>query len=1071
VSDGSLTASDTFTVTINNVNDAPVVTVPGTQTVSVVTTGTTAQRTLTFSTLNAVSVTDPDSGTNNIAVTVSVDAGGTVAANATTGVTQSGSATALTLTGSQAAVRTALGTLRYISNTNFFGTSTITVLANDNGNSGSGGAMTDSKTITVNVNAAPTISGLAPTITVNEDGTTSTTFAIADDDGTVANIVTTATSSRPGLIANPTVSGTGATRTITLTPVGDQNSLRAGGDSTITITATDAVGGTVLGTFTLHVNQVNDAPVVTVPAAAQTGNEDGSITIASPNAISFTDIDAAGAENPSGAFLVTLGANSGAAITVNGTAGLGALTGNGTSNVSFTANLADANAALNGLTLRLPADQSTSTPGTLTVTVNDQGNGGTPANLQDTDTVSFVFNPVNDAPVQTNASGLVTLTTNTTRTGLHVDVADIDAGTTPVTLTLNSTQGTITLNTTTGLTFVTGTGTGDATIVATGTVAAVDAALDNFNFTPTTNFTGDARVEITTNDNGATGSGGALSATSNIFTTFTAIANTAPTISDIADTTVMEDSVAGPLSFTISDTQTSADNLNVTVTGGSAITATASLGGTAGNRTVTVTPAANFTGPVTFTVTVGDGSLTVMDSFTVTFTAVNDAPTLAAISDVTMIEDQVGGATVSFTALDVDNTLAIGNLAVTTDNPALLTIDNLVYNPATGAGSFRVTSAAGDSGIGNITVSASDTLLTAQRTFKVTVTAVNDAPTVSGSGQIVVNDVEQSVLRVRLSLSGGAGNVMSLGTIAGITFVDVGTSGSNVPDGTVDGDGVNDHLLGIEGTITALNAAMDDLVTSGGTLSIRVDDITAVASATDYAGTSGVANATRPAGVFGPNPVGSVRLYLRSAAASLPFSTTSQTATTAFPASPNNGVFNLGGGAFNQNNPGNSDVGQWLPASSLADNQNAPEITASVVQGWLYDADLAGQTINAGTWTINAHLADATGSTGRLFLRVSVVTGTAGNYTTVATITETAQIDGGNGGTLNGWDGDEDNRFTVGSNSTVNVIVEDATAHTFATGERLLVELGFGDLTSNSNHAWHLLYNDGTTWIQSPDIN
>ena len=54
------------------------------------------------------------------------------------------------------------------------------------------------------------------------------------------------------------------------------------------------------------------------------------------------------------------------------------------------------------------------------------------------------------------------------------------------------------------------------------------------------------------------------------------------------------------------------------------------FGGSGANRTVTVTPAANQSGTATITVTVSDGALTASDTFVLTVTPVNDAPTISA---------------------------------------------------------------------------------------------------------------------------------------------------------------------------------------------------------------------------------------------------------------------------------------------------------------------------------------------------------------------------------------------------------------------------------------------------------
>ena len=66
------------------------------------------------------------------------------------------------------------------------------------------------------------------------------------------------------------------------------------------------------------------------------------------------------------------------------------------------------------------------------------------------------------------------------------------------------------------------------------------------------------------------------------------------------------------------------------------------LGGTGANRTVTITPALNQSGTATITLTVTDGDGgTASDSFVLTVTAVNDAPT---ISDIDGQDDERGHA-------------------------------------------------------------------------------------------------------------------------------------------------------------------------------------------------------------------------------------------------------------------------------------------------------------------------------------------------------------------------------------------------------------------------------------------
>jgi hypothetical protein len=121
---------------------------------------------------------------------------------------------------------------------------------------------------------------------------------------------------------------------------------------------------------------------------------------------------------------------------------------------------------------------------------------------------------VNQAPVNT-VPGTQSLIENSqlvfsTANGNAISIADPDAGTIPIQETLTATNGLISLPTTAGLSFSAGTGLNNSTITFTGTVAAINTALQGLRFTPsTTNFVGAASLTVDTNDQGFTGSGGA----------------------------------------------------------------------------------------------------------------------------------------------------------------------------------------------------------------------------------------------------------------------------------------------------------------------------------------------------------------------------------------------------------------------------------------------------------------------------------------------------------------------------------------------------------------------------------
>jgi hypothetical protein len=109
--------------------------------------------------------------------------------------------------------------------------------------------------------------------------------------------------------------------------------------------------------------------------------------------------------------------------------------------------------------------------------------------------------------------------------------------------------------------------------------------------------------------------------------------NTPPTISNIADGSTNEDVKYGtvPINFTIGDAET-LGSLTVTATSSNQTlvpNANIVLGGTGSTRNFSVMPALNQNGSVIITVTVSDGLATASDTFVLTVTPVNDAPTKA----------------------------------------------------------------------------------------------------------------------------------------------------------------------------------------------------------------------------------------------------------------------------------------------------------------------------------------------------------------------------------------------------------------------------------------------------------
>src|SRR5438132_4855703 len=149
------------------------------------------------------------------------------------------------------------------------------------------------------------------------------------------------------------------------------------------------------------------------------------------------------------------------------------------------------------------------------IVTNDLGNTGSGGAQSDTDTVNITVNAVNDAPVNTMPPDQATPVNITlvmsSANGNNISIGDVDAGGSNVRVTLTATDGKLTLATIAGLSFTVGTGTLNTTMTFTGTIAAINTALDGMSFVPTAGFAGIGTLSVTTDDLGNSGSGGALS--------------------------------------------------------------------------------------------------------------------------------------------------------------------------------------------------------------------------------------------------------------------------------------------------------------------------------------------------------------------------------------------------------------------------------------------------------------------------------------------------------------------------------------------------------------------------------
>ncbi len=498
-----------------------------------------------------ISVADADAGTNPITVTLAVNQGTLTVNSGVTGGLAAGNITAngtnsVTLTGTISQINQVLADaagLLYQGLPDFNGSDILTIVANDGGNSGSGGALIDTQAvnITVNpVNDAPVLtpSGSSlPPLSVDEDtplvipgisvadadaGTNPITVTLAVNQGTL-----TVNSGVTGGLAAGSITANG-TNSVTLTGTISQiNQVLAdaagviyqglpdfNGSDILTIVANDGgnsgSGGALIDTQAVNitVNPVNDAPVLT-----PSGSSLPPLSVDEDTPLVIPGISVADADAGTNQIIVTLAVNQGTLTVNSGVSGglaVGSITANGTNSVTLTGTISQINQVLaDAAGLRYQGLPDFNGSDILTIAANDGGNSGSGGALIDTQAVNITVNPVNDAPVLTLPTNpVVDQSVNLSIPG--ISVADLDAGTQPVQVTLSASNGFLTLDNFLNLTFVNGDGSGDAAMSFTGTLGDINSALNTLIYQSGANYFGADTINITVNDLGNTGTGNSL---------------------------------------------------------------------------------------------------------------------------------------------------------------------------------------------------------------------------------------------------------------------------------------------------------------------------------------------------------------------------------------------------------------------------------------------------------------------------------------------------------------------------------------------------------------------------------
>ncbi len=445
--------------------------------------------------------------------------------------------------------------------------------------------------------------------------------------------------------------------------------------------ANDVVGGTTAfstatASSSIAVNPINDTPT-TVGIADITVDEDAADSVVDLFA-AFADVEDL---DPALTFTITGNTNPGlfTSTTIDGVAG--------------------------SLTLDYAANQN----GSSDITVRATDTGG---EFVET-TFTVTVNPINDTPTTVGIAD-ITVAEDAADSVVDLfaafaDVEDLDSALT-YTITNNTNPGLFTATT-------------------------IDSVAGSLTLDYAANQNGAAEITVRTTDTGG----------QFVETTFTVTVNSVndtPTTSGIADVTVAEDAADSVVDLfaAFADVEDLDSALTYTITNNTnpgLFTAT-TIDGVAGSLTLDY--AANQNGSSDITVRATDtGGQFVETTFTVTVNPVNDTPTTSGIADITVAEDAADSVVDLFTAFaDVEDLDSALTYTITNNtNPGLFTstaIDGV-------AGSLTLKYAANQNGAADITVRATDTGgLFVETTFTVTVNPVNDTPTTVGIADINVDE-------------------------------------------------------------------------------------------------------------------------------------------------------------------------------------------------------------------------------------------------------------------------------------------------------------------------------------------
>ena len=276
-------------------------------------------------------------------------------------------------------------------------------------------------------------------------------------------------------------------------------------------------------------------------------------------------------------------------------------------------------------------------------------------------------------------------------------------------------------------------------------------------FTPAAHASGTSSITVVAHDDGGTANGGVDTSAPQTSSISIAAVNDEPSFTGGGDVTVNEDSGAYSAAWASSISAgpgESGQNVTFIVTN-SNNALFAAQPAVSSSGVLTFTPAANANGSAMVTVTLKDDGGTANggddtsapQTFTIYVNAVNDAPSFTGGGDVTVLEDSgsysaawasaISAGPSNESAQTVSFNVSNNNNGLFSAQPAIDPNGTLTFTVAANAhGSALVTVTLTDNGgTANGGVNTSG-----PQTFTIHVTAVNDAPSFTGGGDVMVNE-------------------------------------------------------------------------------------------------------------------------------------------------------------------------------------------------------------------------------------------------------------------------------------------------------------------------------------------